>query len=70
MLDAKFPQPIFRSSALQLKNGMPRKPQFLKLLDLMVEAKILRVLTPASGRRSGIYSLHELVRLCESRPRS
>jgi len=69
MLDAMFPQPIFRSSALQLKHGMPQKAQFLKLIDLMVEAKILRVLTPASGRRSGIYSLHELVRLCESRPR-
>ena len=69
MLEAMFPHPIFRASVLQLKAGMPQKPQFSKLIEVMIEANILKTLVSPSGSRSGIYSLHELVRLCESRPR-
>jgi hypothetical protein len=69
MLEAMFPHPIFRASALQLKTGMQQKPQFAKLIEVMVQANILKTLVRPSGSRPGIYSLHELVRLCESRPR-
>lgn len=68
MLDAMFAQPVFRASALLKAPGMPQRPQMMKLLERMVEVKMLRVLTEGRGRRAAVYSLHELVRVCESKP--
>jgi hypothetical protein len=34
-----------------------------------VQQGILKVVTAGSGRRGTVYSLHQLVKLCESRPR-
>jgi hypothetical protein len=48
--------------------GMPQRPQMMKLLERMVEAKILKILVAGSGRRAAVYSLHELVRACDSGP--
>jgi len=48
---------------------MPQRPQMMKLLEQMVEARILKVLVPGSGRRAALYSLHDLVRVCDSNHR-
>ena len=68
LLDAMFAKPIFQVSAMLKVPGMLQRPQLIALLERMVEGKVLRVLTPARGRRGTIYSLHELVKLCDSRP--
>jgi len=68
MLDAMFAQPIFKASGLLKMSGMPQRPQLMKLLEKMVGAKILKVLVAGSGRKATVYSLHELVRACDSNP--
>ncbi len=70
LLDAMFAQPVFQASAMLKVPDMLQRPQLLILLDRLVEGKILRVLTPGSGRRGTIYSLYELVKLCEGKPSS
>ncbi len=67
MLDAMFVQPVFKANALLKHPGMPQRPQMMKLLERMVEARILKVLAESSGRRAAVYSLHELVRICDSK---
>jgi Fic family protein len=67
MLDAMFIHPVFKASALLKMPGMPQRPQMMKLLERMVETKMLKVLVEGSGRRGSVYSLHELVRICDSR---
>lgn len=69
LLDAMFTQPIFRISSLISRKEMPSRVMLMRLINRLVDDGTLKVLAPAAGRRSGIYSLHELVRLCESRPR-
>jgi Fic family protein len=66
MLDAIFTQPVFKAGGLLRSPGMPQRPQMMKLLEKMVEARILKVLVEGSGRRAAVYSLHELVRICDS----
>ena len=66
LLDAMFAQPIFNASTLLKVPGMPQRPQMMKLLEKMVGARILKVLVAGSGRKAAVYSLHELVRTCES----
>jgi Fic family protein len=68
LLDAMFAQPVFKAGGLLKSPGMPRRPQMMKLLEKMVEARILKVLVEGSGRRATVYSLHELVRVCDSGP--
>jgi hypothetical protein len=70
LLDAMFSKPVFQVSAMLKVPGMLQRPQLIQLLDRMVEGKVLRLLTPSRGRRGAVYSLHELVKLCDSRPRS
>ncbi len=69
MLDAMFAQPVFKAGTLLKASGMPQRPQMMKLLEKMVEARILKVLVPGSGRRAALYSLHDLVRVCDSNHR-
>ncbi len=69
LLDALFAQPVFQASALLKVPGMPKRAQLLVLLDRLVQQGILKVVTAGSGRRGTVYSLHQLVKLCESRPR-
>jgi Fic family protein len=69
LLDAMFAQPVFQAGTLLRGPGMPQRPQMMRLLDKMVEAKILKVLVVARGRRGAMYSLHELVSACDSKPR-
>ena len=70
LLDAMFAKPMFQISGMLKIPGMLQRPQLTALFEKLVEGKVLRVLRPSSGRRGALYSLHELVRLCESRPRS
>ena len=70
LLDAMFAKPVFRASALLKLPGMPQRPQLMILLDRLVQGNVLRVLSPGSGRRGTMYSLHELVKLSEARPQS
>ena len=69
LLDAMFAKPMFQVSAMLKVPGMLHRPQLTALLELLVQGKVLRVLAPGRGRRGTLYSLHELVKLCESRPR-
>jgi Fic family protein len=70
MLDAMFVHPVFKTANLLKTPGMPQRPQMMKLLEKMVEGKILKVLVEGSGRRAAVYSLHELVKVCDSPPSS
>jgi Fic family protein len=68
MLDAMFVQPVFKAGGLLKSPGMPQRPQMMKLLEKMVEARMLKVLVEGSGRRATVYSLHELVQVCDNGP--
>ena len=68
LLDAMFAQPVFQAGAMLKVPDMLQRPQLMVLLDQLVSGKVLMVLRPSSGRRGAIYSLHELVKLCDSRP--
>ncbi|SNS34254.1 Fic family protein [Granulicella rosea] len=68
MLDAMFAQPIFQAGSLLEQKGMPQRANLMRQLGALVDTKVLKVLTVGSGRRATVYSLHELVKLCESKP--
>jgi Fic family protein len=68
VLDAMFAQPIFQASSLLSKKGMPQRQVLMRLLALLVEQKMLIVLVEGRGRRPAVYSLQELVKLCDSKP--
>jgi Fic family protein len=68
VLDAMFAQPIFQASSLLTKKGMPQRQVLMRLLALLVEQKMLILLVEGRGRRPAVYSLQELVKLCDSKP--
>jgi Fic family protein len=68
VLDAMFTQPIFQASSLLSKKGMPQRQVLMRLLALLVEQKMLTLLVEGRGRRPAVYSLQELVKLCDSKP--
>lgn len=70
LLDAMFLKPVFQAGMMLKVPGMLQRPQLMVLLDKLVEGHVLKILAPASGRRGALYSLHDLVKLCEARPRS
>jgi hypothetical protein len=63
-----FAKPIFQASSMLTVPGMMQRPQLMVLLDRLVQGNVLRVLVPGKGRRATLYSLHELVKLAESKP--
>jgi Fic family protein len=67
MIDAMFAQPVFKAGTLLRAPGMPQRPQMMKLLERMVEGKMLKVLVEGRGRKAAVYSLHELVRVCDDK---
>lgn len=67
LLDRIFHQPIFEPSSLLPDKALPTKPAVMALLRKMREEGILEVLREASGRRSQILALAELVNLVEGR---
>lgn len=67
LLDLLFETPIFRSSSLEGRPGMPSKPMIMSMLNKLKTAGILKVLRQGSGRRAQVLALAELVDLCEGR---
>jgi len=65
LLDVMFERPIFSSSELDGRPGLPSKQMIMTLLGKLKNAGILHVLREPSGRRSQILVLPELLNLCE-----
>ena len=62
-----FEKPIFRSSYLKTKAGMPSYPMTSALLGKLKSAGILKIVREGSGPRPQILALVELINLCEGR---
>jgi Fic family protein len=67
LLDFMFERPIFRSSDLKIRAGMPSYPMTNALLGKLKSAQILKVVRKGSGPRPQILALAELINLCEGR---
>jgi hypothetical protein len=67
LLDYTFKQPVFQTSHLMGKKGMPSKPMVMTLLTKLRDDGILKVLRPGRGRRAQILALHRLINLTEGR---
>jgi len=67
LLDILFEQPIFSSSNIKRKQGMPSTPMIMNLLGTLKTAGILKVIREGSGRRGRILVLTELINLCKGR---
>jgi Fic family protein len=67
LLDAIFEQPIFKSTALEKRSGMPSKPMIMNMLGKLKQAGILKVRSEGRGRRAQVLALPSLVNLCEGR---
>ena len=67
LLDRLFEQPIFRSSSLEGKPGMPTKPVIMEMLGRLKKAGMLKVLDEGGGSRAQVLALAELVNLCEGK---
>jgi Fic family protein len=67
LLDQMFKRPIFQSSHLLEKKGMPSKPMVMTLLNKLRKAGIITTLRPGSGRRAQIFALPKLINLTEGR---
>jgi hypothetical protein len=64
-LDSLFDQPIFTSSLLQTRIGIPGLPMIMNMLGKLKKAGIVTVLREGKGRRSQILALAELINICE-----
>jgi Fic family protein len=62
VLDAMFERPIFRSTSLTKRAGVPIGTAY-RLLAILVDAGVLRTVYPASGRRPAMYSFEPLMRI-------
>lgn len=67
LLDVCFDKPIFASSELDNKSGMPSRQTIRSLLNELINAEILKVIREPSGRRPQILVLKELFNLCEGK---
>ena len=67
LLDAMFEQPIFKSTALEKRGGMPSKPMIMNMLGKLKKAGILKLQSEGRGRRAQVLALPSLVNLCEGR---
>lgn len=67
LIDILFGKPIFRSSELEGKPGMPSKPMIMTLLGKLKREGILKVLRQGSGSRPTVLALAELINLCEGK---
>ena len=65
-LDWFFDQPIFKSSDFVNLAGIPR-PTANRILRMVREEGMLRVLRPASGRRPAILAFPELLNIAEGK---
>jgi Fic family protein len=67
VLDHLFRKPIFSSSALVGKNGLPSKPVIMSILSKLKSAGILKTIRKGSGRRPQVYAFPALINLCEGK---
>jgi Fic family protein len=67
LLDQIFKQPIFQSSYIVGKKGLPSKPMVMTLLTKLRQAGILKVLREGRGSRAQILVLPELMNITEGR---
>lgn len=67
LLDLLFEQPVFRSSTLEGRPGMPSRPMIMNLLGRLIQEGILKTVREGSGRRARILALPQLVNLCEGK---
>jgi Fic family protein len=68
LLDAMFDRPIFNIQSMLHRDGMPGRPMMTRLLASLVAGDVLRLVVKGAGRKGNVYSLHQLVRLCEAAP--
>ncbi|MDD4874073.1 MAG: Fic/DOC family N-terminal domain-containing protein [Dehalococcoidales bacterium] len=67
LLDQMFKQPIFPSNIFNTIPGMPTQTAVLTMLNKLKSEKILKVISPSSGRRSQVLVLTELINICEGK---
>lgn len=67
LLDIFFNKPIFASSELDSKDGMPSRQTIRSLLNDLILAGILKIIREPSGRRPQILVLRDLFNLCEGK---
>ena len=67
LLDCLFDQPIFTSSRLQSRTGMPSLPMIMNMLGKLKKAGIVTVLREGRGSRPQILALAELINICEGK---
>ena len=67
LLDAMFAQPIFQA-AFFLERRVAQRASLMRQLSTLVDQNILQIIVRGTGRRPTVYSLHELVELCDSNP--
>lgn len=67
LLDAMFHQPVFTGSQLQFKKPTPTRAAVTNMLRALYQGRVLKVVTPGSGRRGTVYVLAELVNLSEGK---
>jgi len=65
LLDGLFDQPIFTSSRLQSRPGMPSMPMVMNMLGKLKKAGIVTVLREGRGRSPQILALGKLLNICE-----
>ena len=64
-LDFMFDQPVFRTSDLAARSGVPR-PTALRILRVLRDRGMLRELAPSRGRHPAILAFGELIEIAES----
>jgi hypothetical protein len=67
LLDGLFDQPIFTSTRLQSRAGMPSLPMIMNMLGKLKKAGIIMVLREGRGSRSQILALADLLNICEGK---
>lgn len=67
LLNLLFEQPVFRTTTLEVRAGMPSRPMIMNLLGTLKREGILKTVREGRGRRAGILALPELVNLCEGK---
>ncbi len=67
LLDQMFQRPIFQSTHMLNKKGMPSKPMVMTLLTQLKDAGILKVIREGRGRRAQILGLPSLLNVTEGR---
>lgn len=67
LLDEIFRRPIFQSSSLYEKKGLPTTPMINNLLNALKRGGILKVLREGRGSRPSLYVLPALVNISEGR---